>query len=651
MNFWALDFETYFSADYSLSKAAYNTESYIRDPQFKAHGCAVRDPSGEIFWVTHADLPAFFKSVDWSNACWLSHHTNFDGLIASHHYDVHPAMLLCTKFLFNQLLPREPKTLDALAKMHNLPAKYVPYNLFRGIRDLSPDIERQVAEGAKHDVFLNWELFRSAMTGTRMYPAFPRSQLGVVSAYIEMFTEPSLTIDIPRAEALAARQDQVQEAMLDAVGAERDVIASREYFADLLREVGVSPPMKASPSDPAKTTYAFGKTDPGMKALLEHENPIVVELAEARLGVSSTINRTRALRYAGTARRGLVPVYLNWGSTFSTRTGGGDSMNWGNLQRLPNKVKQPDGSFDYERFESGPRAGDICKGELRLCVKAPPGRKLVIADLSQIEARSLALHAGQMDLVEAFARKEDVYSQFIQPYFPNLVVSKETPSERGIGKQLILSNGYQAGAKTTRATAALGSYGPPVYLTLEEADGFVKYYRQRMNRISGYPQKNAGHWGMAGRMIDVLAARAGPIGWGPVQVDKGRVWLPDGTWLDYTEMRRMTVDSPYGPREVWANRTRKGWDYLYPGKVTAHVNSAIARVVMTDALAVIQDTLKHDRRCRIALTVYDEIVACVPDEVAEQVRDLMAGVMARTPKWFPGLPVEVEAHIADRYDK
>ncbi len=478
----------------------------------------------------------------------------------------------------------------------------------------------------------------------RNLPPFPRGQLEVVSATIKMFTEPSLHIDIERAEALAARLAMRKDDLLDEVGFDRDVLASREMFADCLRELGVDPPMTVSKKKDKVTglptgelTYDFRATSPAMKDLLESENEEVASLVAARLGVASTLAETRARRYAATARRCQpVPVYINWNATQSTRGSGGDSMNWNNLDRLPNRDEV---TGDYERN----KYGDIRKGEIRLCVQAPPAHKLIIVDLSAIEARTLAMHAGQMDLVESFRRKEDVYSKFIQPYYPNIVVSKKTPSERGVGKASILSLGYQSGEKTLKSTLALGTYGPALLVELSEAKGIKDFYRGRSKKI-------VDHWATAERMILALAHKARNVQWGPVTIDNGRIWLSDGTWLDYSEMQ--LLENPAGSYNThsWAVRTRKGWDKLYGGKVTAHVNSALARVIMTDALKEIQAGFKGSG-CKIALTVYDEIVAVTPDADAQHARDFMVEQMSRTPAWMPGLPVEAEAEISDRYTK
>lgn len=630
MRLLALDYETFFSAEYSLSRGGATTESYIRHELFKAHGVAYRwADTNEHGWVTHADLPKFFASVDWANTCMLAHHNNFDGLITTHHYGARPAMYACTKAMGNLVLPTRSKRLDDLATYFNLPNKVVPYNAFRGVRDLWPTLEHEVANGAIHDTLLNLEIFKRMIAGdpSRDMPAFPRAELAIVSETIKLFTEPVLHIDIGRAQGLADRIALQKETVLDQLGLDRDVLASRECFADLLRELGIEPPTKTSKAT-GEATYAFGKNDSGMKALLEADNEIVSALVAAKLGVASSINETRARRYAGIGTRGNpAPIYLNYCAAFSTRWGGGDKANWQNLERLPNKK---DGEFERNA------AGYIRKGEIRLCLKAPPGHKLVIADLSQIEARTLAWHAGQEDLLEAFRdAKRDVYSEFIEPYY-GYPVSKATPSERGVGKQLILSCGYQSGAQTIKTTAALGSYGPPVLLTLEEADQLKVYYRKKNYKI---PE----HWKRAEWIIDVLAAK-GRAEWGPVTIDNGRVWLPNQAWLDYSTLHRSAPDE-FNPRGQWQITTRKGPEKLYSGKLTAHVNSALARVVMTDAMHVIAP------RYKIALTVHDELALCVPEDQAEEARAFALAVMTREPVWARGLPVAAECGIDSVYSK
>ena len=419
MNLWFLDFETYFSNDYSLSRSDTTTESYIRDPRFRGHGVGWRDPAGNYGWTTHDDLPGFFASIDWAQTGVGAHHLHFDGLILSHQYNVRPAFLCCTKAMGNLVLPNHSKRLDSLATFYGLPNKTVPYNLFRGLRVLPPHIEREVAAGCLHDVELNFEIFRYMMAGAKNLPPFPPSELPIIDQTIRLFTEPVLHIDVPRARALADRIALEKETVLERLGLDGDVLASRECFAELLREMGVEPPMKASAAT-GEMTYAFAKNDAGMKELLESEEPDVAALAAAKLGISSTIGETRAQRMAAIGTRGAATLYLNYAGAHALRPAGSDKFNPLNMPR---------------------------DGHLRACLMAPPGHRMIVADKNAIECRLLNYLAGQTDVVE---------NAFPPAWGPNTLAWHPASSSGRSTRTATRSNGFSA----RRSSSVQGTGSP-----------------------------------------------------------------------------------------------------------------------------------------------------------------------------------------------
>ena len=150
---------------------------------------------------------------------------------------------------------------------------------------------------------------------------------------------------------------------------------------------------------------------------------MVVAAVEARLGCKSTQRETRAQRFLGIHDRnnGVLPVPLAYYSAHTGRYGGDEKINMQNLQRTDKKDKS--------------------KGLLRQSIKAPPGHALVVADLSQIEARLLVYQANQTDKVEAFAQKRDVYSEQASVIYGREVNRKKNPDdfEAGfVGKATIL---------------------------------------------------------------------------------------------------------------------------------------------------------------------------------------------------------------------
>lgn len=171
MKLLCLDFESFFDSEFSLKKLS--TEEYCRDPRFKAHMVGYWAP-GEM--AAPADcLPHLLTEHDEfrrqiETSAVLCHHAHFDGLITEHHYGLRPLFWLDTLSMAHLVLPRlKSHSLDALATHFGLPAKSVPYNLFRGLRDLPRDVYVQLATGCKHDVALTVEVFR------RLLPTSPRT--------------------------------------------------------------------------------------------------------------------------------------------------------------------------------------------------------------------------------------------------------------------------------------------------------------------------------------------------------------------------------------------------------------------------------------------------------------------------------------------
>src|SRR5256885_305812 len=98
-----LDFESYYADDFTLSKMS--TESYIRDPRFEAHGAAIKwSPDYAARWYDERQLRQVLQSEDWSDVFLICHHYHFDGLILSHHYNVHPKLRGCTLSMARLLL-------------------------------------------------------------------------------------------------------------------------------------------------------------------------------------------------------------------------------------------------------------------------------------------------------------------------------------------------------------------------------------------------------------------------------------------------------------------------------------------------------------------------------------------------------------------
>ena len=167
MRFCAIDFETEFDQDFSLSRLS--TEQYIRDPRFKAHGAAIKwSKDHAAKWYDEPQLRYILSQEDWSDVFLISHHAHFDHLILSHHYSVVPGMSGCTLSMARLLLGNHISvSLDSVRAQFDMPVKRTPYNLFKGKRwnELDQPTRDLVAEGACDEVESIWKLFGILLRG------------------------------------------------------------------------------------------------------------------------------------------------------------------------------------------------------------------------------------------------------------------------------------------------------------------------------------------------------------------------------------------------------------------------------------------------------------------------------------------------------
>ena len=285
-------------------------------------------------------------------------------------------------------------------------------------RDISPEEFQQYADYCLHDVELCYELW-NLMSNGWYDPSegdnrglFPIQELKLIDLHIRMFTEPMLRLNLPKLETHLEEVLAQKAALMRQVTVDKTDLMSNQKFAALLEGLGVEVPTKISPTT-GRQTFAFAKTDPGMKDLLEHESPTVQALAAARLGVKSTLEETRTQRFINIANRDpRFPVPLKYAYARTKRSSGGDGIN---LQNLPSR-------------------GNV---GLKECIEAPPGWVLINCDSSNIEARMLAWWAGQDDLVQDFANGVDVYCKLASTIFGRTITKADT-KERFLGKTVVL---------------------------------------------------------------------------------------------------------------------------------------------------------------------------------------------------------------------
>jgi DNA polymerase I-like protein with 3'-5' exonuclease and polymerase domains len=618
MNIITLDFETFYSKDYSLSKMT--TEAYVRDPRFEVIGVSVKVNDQVPTWFSgpHDQVAAWLQQFDIPNSFLLCHHTAFDGFILSHHFNIRPKFYLCTMSMARPLHGQTiGVSLKALSDRYTIGIKGDDVILALGKRraDFKPDELARYGSYCCNDVQLCYILFQI------LKKELPQSEVQVIDLLLRMFIEPVLELDTDMLTNHLVTVRRKKEELLSQVTeiAGPDALRSNPKFALLLRTLGIEPPIKISPRT-GKETYAFSKTDVEFKALLEHEDTRVQAVVSARLGTRSTIEETRTERFLGIAERGRLPIYLNYyGANGTGRASGGDKVN---LQNLPRG------------------------GALRQAIRAPKGHVVIAGDSSNIEARILPWLAGQNDLVSDFAAGVDAYAKFATDVYGYTVHKDTHPTERFVGKTCILGLGYQTGAAKLQNTLAVGK--PPVKMELKETKRLVYLYRDKYSRIPKL-------WEIGEHaLLSIVRGEEYAIGQKKtVHTSQQGIHLPNGMVIRYPCLLYHNNKFAYvGDRRQqaeWVKQELSGkYDterltQIYGGKVIENVVQALARIVVFDQMLVIA------RRYRAVLTVHDEIVICVPEKDAGEARGFVISTMSTAPAWAEGLPVACEANMGAAY--
>jgi len=535
-------------------------------------------------------------------------------------------------------------SLARLAADFGLPEKGKAVHSTDGLAELDADLELELAEYCKHDVYLCEQIFE------RLSRGYPKKELRLIDMTLKMYTNPVLQLDRSMLINAIAAEKEKREELLQRLGVDEAVLASNPQFAKALETLGIPAPRKISKTT-GKSTLALAKNDAMFQALLNGDNEDVAHLCEARLAVKSTTERTRAQRFLDISKRGTLPVPLSYYGALSGRwtASKGSAINMQNLKR---------GSF------------------LRKAIMAPEGHQLVVGDLSQIEPRVLAWLSDYEDLLNIFRSGQDAYAQFGAQMFniPNL--TKEThPNLRQSAKSALLGCGYGLGWASFAAQLLVGFLGaPPVRydkafakqlgVTSEYVEKFLEWDDnvQKMldiphictqtellihcvaakkiidiYRATAYPV--VGFWNMCSSLMVSSLAEGHEFVYKCLTFRKEEIVLPNGMSLRYPNLRQVTDKETKQKNWVYGKDETK----LYAGKITNNVTQAVARIVMTDGM------LRTTKKYFVAGTVHDEQIVVVPDAEVEFAKTWVLAQMTMEPSYLPGIPLAADGGANQRY--
>lgn len=617
MSFVTLDFETYYSKEFSLSKMT--TEEYVNNPLFEVIGVAMKIDDDEPVWFsgTHAEIKAWLNQVDWANSAVLCHNTQFDGAILAFTFGIIPA-----KYFDTLCMARAIHGVDAGGSLAALAERYM---LGKKGTEVVEALGKRRSEFTKedlaryggyciNDVNLTYKLFIRLLE-----EGFPSNELDLIDMTLRMYTQPVLQVDdallVTRLEEIKEEKHMLLTGLKSKLGCEteedvRKKLASNPQFAAVLAEFGIDPPMKISPTT-KKETYALAKNDEGFIELTEHDDPFIQQLCAVRLGTKSTIEESRIERFIGigSRNRGRLPIPLKYYGAHTGRWAGADAVNF---QNLPSRDKK--------------------KKALKNSVVAPPDHVIINCDSSQIEARVLAWLAGQEDLVKQFANGEDVYSVFASKVYKK-PVSKKDPVERFVGKTCVLGLGYGTGAKKLQHT--LKTQPPGADLPEAECKRIVDLYRQTNGKIPAL-------WHECDLALNHLISwpkgtKEYPLGQHKcLWITEQGIRLPNGLHIRYPKLRK--------ENDRYIYTSRKGIVGIWGGAMVENVVQALARIIVGEQMLEIRK-----QGYRPVLTVHDAAVIVAHKNDVEQAVATITTVMSTPPAWATGLPVACEAKYGESY--
>ncbi len=323
-----------------------------------------------------------------------------------------------------------------------------------------------------------------------------------------------------------------------------------------------------------------------------------------------------------------------------------------NLARAIELVKERNLLSIKKEFKSEPL--DVVGSLLRSCFIAPPGKKLVICDLSAVENRVLGYIADDETILKVFRDGLDPYLYFAATLFNVPYESLVTINEKGehkakdsdaaekrqVSKPPVLACGYQLSAGEEKIDEETGdkiwtglmkySRDMGVPLSQEICKLSVEKFRSKHTRV-------VKHWSDIenAAIRCIKTGKTQEIGVIRFELTAGvlRMVLPSGRSLHYIE--------PKIVRREWFGKDKEsiqclGMDqkkhiwttiYTYSGKLTENEDQAISRDLLAHGM-MLATSIGFD----IVMTTHDEIVAEVPEDSSLGIKQLRECMIAQ-PSW------------------
>ena len=239
--------------------------------------------------------------------------------------------------------------------------------------------------------------------------------------------------------------------------------------------------------------------------------------------------------------------------------------------------------------------------QYRRCFKAPEGKKLVIADYSQIELRILAEFSGDPNFIKAFVSGEDFHTTTASQVF-GVAPTGVTPEQRSFAKRLNFGVVYGIGASR---------FGLMTGLSQNDAENTMRKYFGTYRGLDSYLRQSGS---------DVISKRVARTA--------------------SNRMLRLRFDE--NDRQQIASARRYGVNMPIQGT---------SADILKRALRLLHESLRGTGG-KLVNIVHDEVIVECDSTEAELIAEKLDNAMCRAgEEYVKSVPVKVDVHIADEWAK
>jgi len=381
------------------------------------------------------------------------------------------------------------------------------------------------------------------------------------------------------------------------------------------------------------------------------KNPKVKRILEIRQALGKTSTAKYEAMLNSSTSDGRIRDVLKYHGALTGRWSGRlvqfQNLPRGNIKDMDTSVKmiKRGSATAIEMLHSN--VMNFMSAAIRGMVCAPEGKLLVVSDFAAIEARVLGWLAGSEKMLAQFRNGEDLYKDMASKIY-HVPVEEVTAEQRQLGKAAILGAGYGMGEATFYKTCL--SWG--ITVSEDLARVAIQAYRNNYPQVPlcWKEQERAAYAAVRSRQKIIC----GKITW---SLENGflKCLLPSGRSLHYYSPKFEIKKSDWGDGvELTYLGEKLGGCYrisTYGGKLVENIVQAIARDLMAEAMLRVEES-----GFEVVLSVHDELVAefdtagLTKDDLVK-VQKNFDSLMAKTPDWAVGCPVESSGWIGKHYKK